>query len=66
MAGRQITVGIAKKGQTGEDAEDISFEEKVVIVEDAIERSIRKVIFGVLAYVVVDTVRQVVISKTRS
>lgn len=66
MAGRQITVGIARKHPAGEDVEDISFEDKVVIVEDAIERGVRKVIFGVLAYVIADTIRQVVISKTRS
>jgi hypothetical protein len=64
MTNRQITVGIAKKEPLERDGSVISFEDKVMIVDTAVNRSIRKIIIGVCAYVALDTIRKVIVNKT--
>jgi hypothetical protein len=68
MPGRQITVGITKKNpQDGSESyiNDISFENKATIVSEVVDRGISRIVFGVLAYVALDTVRQMVLNSQK-
>lgn len=64
MLNRSLQVSMVKKGQ-GQESEDgtpeLTFEQKTIVVSDSIERAIRKIGFAVCAYVVLDTIRQVVV-----
>ena len=69
MPGRQITVGISKRHpQEGSESyiNDISFENKATIVSEVVDRGISRIVFGVLAYVALDTIRQVIINSRPS
>jgi hypothetical protein len=59
-----FTPGQKDRGNGGGRKADIRiFEDKVVLVEKVFQRTAKQVIFGVCAYVILDTFRQVVVSQ---
>jgi hypothetical protein len=68
MRNRALQIDWVKKGSsqdTASDQPEADLEKKVTIVTQAVERGIRKVGFVVCAYVILDTVRQVVVASTK-
>ena len=68
MRNRALQIDWVKKGtsqDTASDQPEIELERKVAVVTQAVERGIRKVGIVVCAYVILDTVRQVVVASTK-
>ena len=69
MFNREIKVGLVKRGteQTSMSPEEneANLEAKVAVVTKAVERGIRKIGIVVCAYVVLDTVRQVIVKSSK-
>lgn len=59
---RTLQIGVSKpSADTTPEQEHASFEHKVAVVTGVIEKSVKRVGMVVCAYVVLDTVRQVVV-----
>jgi hypothetical protein len=64
MFNRTLQVDVVKKGtlpSATSDQDEIDFEAKTAIVVSAVERGIKRIGWVVCAYVVLDTVRKVVV-----
>ena len=68
MRNRALQIDFVKKGSSQDatsDQPEMSLEDKVTYVIVAVERGIKKVGLVVCAYVILDTVRQVVVASTK-
>ena len=54
-----------KEPSTGSAKQDVGFEKKTKIVGSTLEGSIKKIAIGVCSYVILDTVRQVVVNAMK-
>lgn len=63
MFNRELKVDVVKKPKNELSQDELSFETKAVFVSKLIDESIQKVMTGVLAYVVLDTVRKVIVAS---
>jgi hypothetical protein len=65
MLNRKIVVDVVKKDKTSQDGGDsteTTFEEKAAIVATLIERGIRRVTFGMVTYILMDTYRKIAVA----
>ena len=63
MFNRELKVDVVKKSKDEAVETQLPFETKAVFVSKLVDESVQKVMTGVLAYVVLDTVRKVIIAS---
>lgn len=69
MFNRQLQIDVVKKGTTPDapyDQLEVDLERRVTVVSEAVGNGIKKIGWVVFGYVVLDTVRQVVIASTKN
>lgn len=63
MFNRELKVDVVKKPKNELTQDELSFETKAVFVAKLIDESAQKLVAGVLAYVVLDTIRKVIVAS---
>lgn len=65
MFGRKIQVDLVKDKKVAPDGPRESFSEKIGVTAYYLEKVVKKVAVGVVAYVAIDTVRKVMIEQAK-
>lgn len=63
MFNRELKVDVVKKSKEESSPEELSFETKAVFVAKLIDDSVQKIVAGIFGYVLLDTVRKVIIAS---
>lgn len=62
MLNREIKLDIVKKNKEETTASEVAFETKAIFVSKLVEENVQKIMTGIFAYVLLDTVRKVAIA----
>jgi hypothetical protein len=60
---RELKVDVVKKSKDEVNTPEVAFEVKAVFVSKLIDESVQKIMTGVFAYVILDTVRKVIVAS---